>query len=203
MSSEWWVNYVTAFPESGTPTQEEVDQSFKFFADILTYCDSIEWEIESFKHASYQERKEKLEKLKSKIEDDVKPKVEEKNKEEAEENPILKKLNEKKAILEKLINPPTSIDDVIGYLKSIADYFMEPYLNIIKIMAFYYTYMSKYGIKYAETIARLISVISLLASELANLDVEAGKYKKLSIAELEEERLSQEKEMKVVRYKDE
>lgn len=203
MSSEWWVNYVTAFPESGTPTQEEVDQSFKFFADILTYCDSIEWEIESFKHASYQERKEKLEKLKSKIEDDVKPKVEEKNKEEAEENPVLKKVEEKIAILKKLIKPPTSIDDVIDYLKSVSEYFLGPYEHLIKIAYFYSTYMTKYGIKYAETIARLISVISLLASELANLDVEAGKYKNLSIAELEEERLSQEKEMKVVRFKDE
>jgi hypothetical protein len=192
MSSEW-KNLVKAYPESGTPTQENVDQSFKFFADIIVYLDSIMVEIESYKNAPPKDRKEKIEALKNKVEKEIQPKVEEKKKKEgSNENPALKKINERIEVIKSLVKPPTSIDDVIEYCNNLVKYFMGPYESLIKMSIFYGLYTTKMAEKIAETITKITATISLLDGELAKATIEAMKYGDKGVKELEEDKASEE-----------
>lgn len=39
--------------------------------------------------------------------------------------------------LADLVEPPSSLDDVVGYLKKVADYFKEPYTKMLDMVTFY------------------------------------------------------------------
>lgn len=184
---EDWKDLVTAYPEDGTPTQENVDQSFKFLTDIIVYLYFVNYEVESYKNSSFKDKKEKLEKIIEEIETKIIPKVKEKQKEEVDENPIIKKIEEKIKIIEPLITAPgESIDKIAEYLESLAAYFLGPYKSLVRCIKFYTEYTTEMGKKITEILTLLYQTLQTLLDTLKTLILEAGEYVIMSITELEE-----------------
>lgn len=171
--SEKWKNLVIAKPEDGTFTQEFTDQSFKFWFDTMEALNSVQNEVESFKHAAYKDKKEKIEKLKEYISSNLKTKIENKQKEEAE-NPPLKAVKSKMEVIKPLTEPPSSIDGVVNYCTNVATYFLGPYKSLVNCTIFYSEYAVKMGETIKQTLDLLTNTLSLLESELAA--VEANKF---------------------------
>lgn len=191
-----WKNLVTAFPEDGTPSQDNVDQSFKFFVDILIYLDSIEEELNNYSKASYKERKEQCEEYLAKLEELGK---EIGNKLKEEFQPITKKLEERADVIEPLITPPSSIDDVLGYLANVAAYFFGPYKALINQIHFYTEYSARMTEKINQIKDKLLEMIQSLMITIQDIESNGTGMMSFNIAQIEQAKASKELKSTIVR----
>lgn len=68
---------------------------------------------------------------------------------------IFASLESKMTPLKPLISPPTSLDNVVNYLKNMAEYFAKPYNQMVEMMKFYTTFAAAAGQAVAKKTADL------------------------------------------------
>ena len=116
-------NYNVEVPEGAEyPTQKFVDDVLNGI-DAIPTCHDLERLIEMGEAAAKAYIAAQLEKMEKKLNDFF---AGVKDSAERQMEPI-----------EPLIEPPSSIDDVLDYLKSVAEYFAGPYYKMVEMLKFY------------------------------------------------------------------
>lgn len=93
-------------------------------ADFWEYADKKKEEFEQYLQQKFDELSTKIQKMM----DD-----------------IVKQIELRVKPIKPLIEPPTTLDEVIEYCKSLAEYFAKPYADVVKLVSFYsqfFTYLA-------------------------------------------------------------
>lgn len=184
--AESWKERVIAYPDSGTPTQITVDESFHYFASIKGYCKAINDEIDSLKHSTKEERNEQIAYISGKL-SELGDELKEKKFSAGGNNQAISKLKEKMKIIEPLTGAPGSPEEVLDYVEKVAGYFLGPYKQAVEITKFYGTYIPEITAEIVTTTAEVTKTLDALASATAEIaSLPDGSFSDIKISKLKE-----------------